>query len=231
MTERNLSGYLGRIDKYIDHGFVVSYYMKDHGGVPAGLHRDDAKAFPTEAEARNAARAWREKWGQRQIDAEGTPGHVEYKIVACPVDAYEKPPVSGPYVAVVGNRHGGNEFFLALGCTIVRNLSSAKFVQPSDVDQIEFDLLAHLPGFELRRIVPTSIATLKPPPPDAPDPQVIAGYGWVLTELQHIRRFVLEAGRDEYDEMGKVLDGAIDGIEVALAQVTKPPNISEARAL
>ena len=225
MTERNLSGYLGRIDKYIDDDFVVSYYMKDHGGVPAGLHRDDAKAFPTEAEARNAARAWRGKWGQRQIDAEGIPGHVEYKIVACPVDAYEKPPVSGPYVAVVGNRRGGNEFYLAAGHTIARSLTMAKFVRPSDFDQIEFDLFAFLPDYELRRIVPTSVAVLNSPPSDAPDPQVVAGYGWVLTELQHIRRFVLEAGRDEYDEMGKVLDGAIDGIEVALTQIIKPPSV------
>ena len=230
MTERNLSGYLGRIDKYIDHGFVVSYYMKDHGGVPAGLHRDDAKAFPTEAEARNAARAWREKWGQRQIDAEGTPGHVEYKIVARPVDAYEKSPVSGPYVAVIRHRLTGRELYLAPGHTVGRHPNTARFVRPADAEQIEWDLAERLPEFELKGIIPKTVAELKPSPPEPVDPQVIAGYGWVLTELQHIRRFVSEAWRDEYDEMGKVLDGAIDGIEGALAQVTKPPNISEARA-
>ena len=220
MTERNLSGYLGRVDKYIHDDFAVSYYMKGPYGVPASTSRDGAKAFATEGEARSAARAWREKWGNV-----GEPVNVDYKVFACPINAYEKPPVSGPYVAVVEHRSTGRELYLAPGDRVVRHPNTAKFVRPSDADRIEFDLAEKLPEFELRRIIPKTIAELKPPPSDTPDPQVTAGYGWVLTELQHIRRFVLEAGRGEYDEMGKVLDGAIDGIEVALTQIIKPPSV------
>ena len=224
MTERNLSGYLGRVDKYIHDEFVVSYYMKGLYGEPAGLDRDEGKVFPTESDARVAGRFWRDKWGNVN---ENQGDHIAFKTVACPVNAHEKPPVSGPYVAIIGNRNTGREFYLGAGSSlcIARHLSTARFVRPSDADQIEYDIAQALPWYELRRIVPITIAELKPPPSEDVDPQVTAGYGWVLTELQHIRRFVLEAGRGEYDEMGKVLDGAIDGIEVALTQIIKPPSV------
>ena len=222
MTERNLSGYLGRVDKYIHDDFVVSYYMGGYGGVPARLERREGSVFATETEARNAARAWREKWGNV---GENAGEHIKYTIVACPVNAHEKPPVSGPYVAILRNRETGVERFLSVTGSHTSNVMYAKFVRPGDVDQIEQDVYRDSAMHEVVRIVPKSVAELKSPPSQDVDPQVTAGYGWVLTELQHIRRFVLEAGRGEYDEMGKVLDGAIDGIEVALTQIIKPPSV------